>query len=392
MPSILTRPSGGGAAPAPSGGYVPPSDWLTLPTVNSGDNKFVGVVAVFDQDNNYITFNATTDGGTWSVDWGDGNTQTGIASGVTAEHKLSYSGATGALTTRGFKTALVTITVDSGNFTGMDLVEPHSEATDQYYQPWLDVRMAANLSSWDSYSTGSEPILGMLERFDWIGSNSLNQGDSMFLSCTALRSVVNLDTSAWLRATQFIRNTPLIEFPVFDTSSMTLGILLPDTQLDEITITDTDQITSGSISFQGSILKHITIQNTGVGNRTSLQACFSTTPNLIGTPDLGDTSGVTNWLAFCINSGIRTMAAHDLSGATNMTSWVSGCHNLSRILAFGATITHSIANCNLDVDAIEEYATNLGDGTGQTLTTSNNPASGSWNTTIATAKNWTVVD
>ena len=45
MPSILTRPSGGGAAPAPSGGYVPPSDWLELPSITAGENKFAGVVA-----------------------------------------------------------------------------------------------------------------------------------------------------------------------------------------------------------------------------------------------------------------------------------------------------------------------------------------------------------
>jgi len=107
---------------------------------------------------------------------------------------------------------------------------------------------------------------------------------------------------------------------------------------------------------------------------------------------LGDTSNVSNWNRFAQNSGLVEVDAYDLSGATNLNQWLDGAHSVRRIKAYGATITHSIANCLLGVTEMEEYATNLGDGTGQTLTTSNNPASGAWNTTIATAKNWTVVD
>ena len=81
MPGVgFIRPAGSGAAHAPSGGYVPPSDWLELPSITSGENKFAGVVAVWDVSTNYITVDVTVDSGTWSVDWGDGNSQTGISS------------------------------------------------------------------------------------------------------------------------------------------------------------------------------------------------------------------------------------------------------------------------------------------------------------------------
>jgi hypothetical protein len=114
---------------------------------------------------------------------------------------------------------------------------------------------------------------------------------------------------------------------------------------------------------------------------------------LVKLPDLGDTSGVTIWQwAFRDCHSLREIPAYDLSGGTNFSQWTSGSPSISRILAYNATVTHSIADLNLGVTEIEEYANNLGDGTGQTITTSGNPASGAWDTTIATNKNWTVVD
>ena len=166
MPSILTRPSGGGAAPAPSGGYVPPSDWLELPSITAGENKFAGVVAVFDVSTNYITVDVTVDSGTWSVDWGDGNSQTGIASGTVAEHNLSYAGATGSLTTRGYKTALVVVTTSGGNITGIDLTNRHSGASDSYISPWLNIRLAgSSISTFDI--AGSQTTIGALEQLEF---------------------------------------------------------------------------------------------------------------------------------------------------------------------------------------------------------------------------------
>ena len=383
--------------PPNTGGYVRPSDWIALPYIVAGENKLAGAVAVFDIDNNYITIRATTDSGTWSVNWGDGNTTTGIASGVTAEHKLSYAGATGALTTRGYKTALVVVTADSGNFTLFDLLEPHSESTQRYYAPWLDIKLAgSSISSFDIYSTNPEAQMKMLEQFDWIGGNAMTNAYRFFRYCQALRRIVNFDTSGWTNAIDFIRDTQLIQTPVFNTSSLnTLRTIFSYAPMDELVITDSAQITDNNGLFQAfsnALCRKITIQNTGVGNTGSATLCFANTPNLNCTPDLGDTSGITNWTGFCDNSGIKVMEAHDLSGATSMGNWVRNCPNISRMKAYGATVTHSIANCNMGVAALEEYATNLGDGTGQTITTSGNPGSGSWDTTIATNKNWTVVD
>ena len=392
MPGVgFIRPAGGGAAPAPSGGYVPPSDWLPLPTVNDGENKLAGIVAVWDIENNYITVKATTSSGTWSVDWGDGNTTTGIASGATAEHKLSYAGATGDLTTRGYKTALVVVTADSGNFTTFDLTQRHSEATRDYYSPWLNIKVAAaSVTSFDIYQ-GAE--LGYLQQFDYVGSNSITFLDNFFRSCYSLKKIVNFDTSGSTTSDNFIDGVPLIECPSFELTG-SLRQTFEGCNLETISITGNTNFDGFGLieTFRNAKCSVINIANPNASSCSNASVCFTNTLNLNQTPDLGDTSNVTNWSQFADGSGIKVMAAHDLSGGTLFTAWVRNCDNLSRILAYGASVTHSIADCNLDVDAMEEYANNLGDGTGQTITTSGNPASGSWDTTIATNKNWTVVD
>lgn len=40
--------------------YVRPSEWLTMPTVGLTDHKFAGLVAIYNDDSNYVTFTAGT--------------------------------------------------------------------------------------------------------------------------------------------------------------------------------------------------------------------------------------------------------------------------------------------------------------------------------------------
>lgn len=394
MPGVgFIRPAGGGATPAPSGGYVPPSDWLELPSITSGENKFAGVVAVFDVSTNYVTIEVTVDSGTWSVDWGDGNSQTGISSGTVAEHNLSYAGATGDLTTRGYKTALVVVTTSGGNITQIDLTNRHSGASDSYISPWLNIRLAgSSINKFDI--AGSQTTIGALEQLDFVGTNSITNLGTFFSSCIALVKVVNLDTSNATGMTNFTSSSYIREFPEFDFSGATsLSSVFGNFYGDEINISNLSTLTSAISLFRNSsTVKVINITNGSTGSLTSLSQFARNTNSLQYINGLGDTSAVTDWNFFAQNSGLVEVDAYDLSGANNLNQWLDGAHSVRRIKAYGATITHSIANCLLGVTEMEEYATNLGDGTGQTLTTSNNPASGAWNTTIATAKNWTVVD
>jgi len=66
------------------------------------------------------------------------------------------------------------------------------------------------------------------------------------------------------------------------------------------------------------------------------------------------------------------------------------CYNLGSGSLSGIKITHTIASCNFSGPALNTYYTNLGSGTGQTLTVTGNYGVTDDDPSIATAKGWTV--
>ena len=71
------------APSTPSTNWVRPSGWLTLPTITSADTKIVGLVAVYEFEENAISIQALA--GTsqnYNIDWGDGTSQTGTTTTV----------------------------------------------------------------------------------------------------------------------------------------------------------------------------------------------------------------------------------------------------------------------------------------------------------------------
>ena len=74
--------------PTPYKTYTRPGDWLSLPTVNEGDEVIYMLVAIYENSSNDIVFSVRGD---YTVDWGDGNiinynsnnTNTGAVDGKT---------------------------------------------------------------------------------------------------------------------------------------------------------------------------------------------------------------------------------------------------------------------------------------------------------------------
>lgn len=142
-----------------SGLWVRPASWMPMPA--SAPNQVVLCCAVFDDPNadmNFIALKCVTSSGTYSVDWGDGTSSTGVASNSNAQANLSYSGAPGVLTERGYKTCIVTVTADSGNITSFviggttGVVHSSLSATPNYTVHVLDLE--ANLPSATSIVLG----------------------------------------------------------------------------------------------------------------------------------------------------------------------------------------------------------------------------------------------
>ena len=78
--------SGSRAAPTP---WIRNPSWTALPSVTSGDNKFVGLHRV-DPDSNFLALRAA---GNYTVDWGDGSATENINTGVDAQHQYTFTDA-----------------------------------------------------------------------------------------------------------------------------------------------------------------------------------------------------------------------------------------------------------------------------------------------------------
>ena len=107
-----------------------PTDWPAMPTVAT--NSIAILVSVHDVDSgsNFVRLSCTLSSGTYSVDWGDGTSSTGIASTVNADHTYDYAdGDLGAATSEGWKTAIVVITTSGGNITSFNNSGQHPNET-----------------------------------------------------------------------------------------------------------------------------------------------------------------------------------------------------------------------------------------------------------------------
>ena len=216
--------SGGGGG---SSQWQRPSDWLTLPTLTSADNKFVGLHAVYEDAN----FVALTAAGAYTVDWGDGVIEN-YAANVIAEHKYDYStydtaGAT--LCSRGYKQAIITVTPQSGNqFTLININKRHSRLTNSSVSSgFLEVSIAGIyvtgvcISNSSVGGTGSNIVHALLESASVI-CPSLANYTGIFNKCYSLRHIPQLDTSAVTNMNYMFYNCySLQSIPQLDTSAVT---------------------------------------------------------------------------------------------------------------------------------------------------------------------------
>jgi hypothetical protein len=132
---------------------------------------------------------------------------------------------------------------------------------------------------------------------------------------------------------------------------------------------------------------------TGITNNTkavnSVAGMFNGCSALEVAP-LFDTSSVTNMntmFSGCTN--LKTIPAYSTASCTVMNSLCNTAYSVTRILT-PIKFTNSIANLKLSATALNELFTILPTVTGQTLTITGNPGTATCDTSIATAKGWTI--
>jgi hypothetical protein len=383
----------GGAAAAED--WARPSDWPALPAVVATDQVFYGLHAVFDHGSNFATIRCT---GAFTVDWGDGSTPVNVASNTTAEYNYSYAAAgLGAVTSRGYKTAIVTVTPQAGQtLSAIDLSLKHTQSglVNGHSSQWLDMRLAMNnVGTVTTFNVNW--VHRLLERFEWVGGSSVQTSFNNFLfNCTSLQQVPLFNTAAGTTFNTFLSGcSSLQQVPLFNTAAGTTfnNFLNGCSSLQQVPLFNTAAGTSFNSFLNGcTSLQSVPLFNTAAG--TNFQSFLSTCLSLQSVPLFNTSSGTifTNFLQNCFS--LQQVPLFNTSSGTIFTNFLLSCPCISRIQAtFPAGQSFSLANLALGPDALDEIYTNLPTASGTpTITVTGNWGTAAHDPTIATNKGWTV--
>ena len=313
---------GMGSGGATADDWVRPADWIALPTLVDGNERIVGVYAVYNHDSNFVALRCS---GAYTVDWGDGGAAENVAANTTAEHCYDSDdyAALGAGTdcSRGYRQALITITPQAGqNLTAVSFNYKHSQAgLNAYRSQWLDIAVAGgNITS--MVVGGTTGYLAMLEQFAFVGTANagLTTMASMFYACYSLQSVPLLDTSSVTNmSSMFFGCYSLQSVPLLDTRSVTnmTSMFQWCSSLQSVPLLDTSSVETMESMFYGCYsLGAAALQGTLIDH--SFASCKLARDELVAIfQGLGTVTGKT--ITITGNWGIAALSAGDRAIATD---------------------------------------------------------------------------
>ena len=312
--------------------WVRPSDWLSIPAAS---NSFHGLLAVHDNDANYVALIASGD---YTVDWGDGSATENIASGVTAQHEYTYASLnSNTYCSRGYRQAIVTVTPQGGQtFTSINLnVRPSRWTNANGSTPWLDVEIDGAGLTGITIGQVVNVQHGLLERAS-IGQNSLSSFSSLFASCRTLQNVNLTQTnSITSTASMFSGCYSIEEISLFDTSSVTnMASMFSDCHsLEKVPLFLTANVLDMSYMFNGCYtIKRVPLFNTA--NVTNMASMFNLCYSLEQVA-LFNTGSVTNMSGtFSQCHSLTSVPLLDTSSVTNMNNMFTSCSALETVPLF----------------------------------------------------------
>lgn len=303
--------------------YTPPPQWVSLPSITAGDQKFAGVVAIYD-DANFLAFQVNTTSGNYLVDWGDGTTGS-FASASTAQKRYEpnvYASLTSDIF-RDYKTLVVTVTPITGNFLKIFLNSNFTGVTNlptTRAKNWLNVRLAG--SSINEMNWGA---CKKLEQIDYVGTNSITSMYAHFDGLFALKRIVQYDTSKANRFDLCFRGTlNLTTIPSFNLSGLagsvqgTQQMFYQAGGIVYVPWMDTSKVTNMSGMFENCV-NLVTIPSFDTSNVTNMSNMFVNCYKLKSIPKLNTSKVTTFSTAFAYNYSLKTFPSLDYSSATTVS-------------------------------------------------------------------------
>lgn len=336
--------------------YTRPSDWLTMPTVASSAQTFVGLFAVRNNDSNYVALKVTTSTGNYQVNWGDGNITT-HASNTQAENLYTYSAISeSTLSTKGYKQALITVTPVTGNITGLNTNVAHSAlgTTAAKQVKWLEFLInLPYLTSLSIAPTGNNARATWLEKVTISHLGSLTSLNGTFSSLLGLKAVNITASTTGITNTSymFASSISLISVNLFDTSNVTNAtqMFYNCNNLEQVPNFNLSKVTIATGMFN-TCTKLKTVPAFDMRLNTDFSGMFNTCNNLTEIP-LIDTRSGTNFATFAQTCPkLRTVANLDMSKATNAINAFQSCTSLDNFPAITlgtANLSSFLIHCNM---------------------------------------------
>lgn len=324
----------GGTSTTPIDPYVRPADWLTMPTLNSGDQKFVGLLAVHESNANFV---ALTCSGNYVVNWGDGSGDINVAAGVKAERNIQWANVgAGTLTSRGYRQALVTVTMQAGQtMTSFSLQQKHSQAglPTTPNVAWLDCAInAPSLATLAVRTTTNVVTLNNLEVFSLL-ENAVTDFTSMFQFCYSLQSLPLLNTAAGTNFTSMfwgcgsLKSVPLLNTALgTNFTNMFRGCYLLQTAPLLNTASGSN---FSSMFFTCYSLQSVPLLNTALGNTfiNMFYGCYALQSVPLLNTGLG--SDFTSMFQYCYS--LRSIPLLNTVSGTNFYSMFQSCNALQYV-------------------------------------------------------------
>lgn len=376
--------------------YTRPTGWLDLPDVVVGEEKIVGLYAIFDTATSGTNHCALLCRGDYSVDWGDGTVEE-YADNTKAEHTFEYTDF-GAETDSGlgYRQSIITVIPQSGNnFTEIDFAQNHSVKAAAYSPPWLDIKIAGeNVTTLVFYN--ATLINSILEQFEYIGNNSIEDFSYMFFSCFSLQSILQLDTSSGTNfSNMFYSCYSLKSIPKFDTSA---GINFSEMFIYCYSLQSVPQFnTSNGTNFGGMFTYCLSVTSapqldTSIATSVASMFCYCFSLKSIPQLDTSSATGFDNMFYQCCS--LQSIPQLDTSSGTSFASMFGGCGSLQVGRLNGtSTANISYASCRLSRVALVDIFTGLAAVVGLIITITGNFGAADLTAAdrlIATSKGWTI--
>jgi hypothetical protein len=374
----------------PNTGWVRPAGWLTLPTITSADTRIVGLVAIYETEENAISIQTVA--GTsqnYNIDWGDGTSQTGTTTNVYTK-RYNYASVSSIILQDDFgynyKQIIVTITNNSGTVTLWNL---GASITQGGSNNWLDISF-----SWASdfyFGARYAPYLQRLQIFKATITGNRNQYLELLSALRFLRWD-NITYSGVTSATGYlgyVGNIDKIDFSFTPAVSATSFFQYSRLRLlGNLVFSGTTAV--NNMFFQSTVDEIGTIDFTAVQNATQTFYGCSTLSRL-GTLTTPAMTTISNMFTNCVK--LKEIVFTSCSAVTTTTSAFSNCISLRKLRMPGMGATFSISGCNMQRQELVDLFNDLATVSAKTITITNNPGVADLTApdlAIATGKGWTV--